>query len=82
VTQQHLCIVQQHLTFAEVSLRHSGVWDFITHGHAVGEVRGSNHGCGTIVRFFHPTRELARFSLPNKPYIVNFDLELVPVVKQ
>ena len=47
-------------------------WDFLTHGHAVREVGGSNPGCGTIVGGdFHPPSQLGRFSLPNMPTIVN-----------
>jgi len=48
------------------------VWDFLTHGHAVLEVGGSNPISGTILGgVFHPTRQLARFSQPNMPSIVN-----------
>ena len=47
-------------------------WDFLTHGHAVRGVRGSNPGRDTIAGgVFHPTRQLAKFSPPNMPYIVN-----------
>jgi len=35
-------------------------------------VRGLNPGCGTIVGgVFHPTRQVARFSLLNMPYNEN-----------
>ena len=44
--------------------------DFLTHGHAVWEVGGSNPSRGNIVGVFHPTRQLARFSPPNMPSIV------------
>ena len=48
-------------------------WDFLTHGLPVREVGGSNPGRGTIAGgVFHPTRQLARFSLPNMPYIINY----------
>jgi len=44
-----------------------------THGHAVLEVGGSNPGRGTkVAGVFHPNRQLARFSTPNTPYIVNY----------
>jgi len=47
-------------------------WDFLTRGHAVWEVGGSNPDRGTTVGgVFHPTRSLARLSPPNMPYIVN-----------
>ena len=43
-----------------------------TRSHSVLEVEGLNLSCGTIVGgVFHPTRQLARFSPPNRPYIVN-----------
>jgi len=43
-----------------------------THGYAVQKVRSSNPGHGSIVGgVFHLTRQLARFSLLNMPYIVN-----------
>ena len=35
------------------------------------EVGGSNPAGGTIVGVFHPTRQLAGFSPPKMPYIVN-----------
>ena len=42
-------------------------WDFLICGHGVREVAGSNPGRGTIVGgVFNPTRQLARFSPPNK----------------
>jgi hypothetical protein len=42
------------------------------YGHAVREVGGSNPCCDTIVGgVFHPTRQLARFSAPNMPIILN-----------
>jgi len=49
-------------------------WIF-THGYgrAVREVGDSNPIRGTIVRsVFNPTRQLARFSPPNMPSIVNY----------
>ena len=47
-------------------------WDFLTRGHAVLKVGGSNPGRGTIVwEVLHPTRQLARFFQPNMPFIVN-----------
>jgi len=47
-------------------------WDFLTPGHDVWEVRGSNPNCETIIGgVFHSTRQLARFSQLNMPYIVN-----------
>jgi len=48
-------------------------YDFIYHDHVVREVGGSNPGRGAIVegRGVHPTRQLAKFSLPNMPYLVN-----------
>jgi len=47
-------------------------WDFLTHGHAVPVVGGSNPGRGTIVGGgFYLTRQLAIFSPPNMPYNVN-----------
>ena len=47
-------------------------WDFLARGRAVREVGGSNPDRGTIVGgVFHRTRELARFSPRNMPYIVN-----------
>ena len=48
-------------------------WDFLTDGHAVWEVGGSNPGCGIIVGgVFHLTRQLVRFSPPNIPSIVHY----------
>ena len=42
------------------------------YGHSVREVAGSCLGRGTIAGgVFHPTRQLARFSPPNMPYILN-----------
>jgi len=39
---------------------------------AVQETGGLNPGSGNIVGgVYHPTRQLARFSPPNMPYIVN-----------
>jgi len=35
------------------------------------EITGSLLGRGTIVGVFHPARQLARFSPPNMPYILN-----------
>jgi len=47
-------------------------WDFLTNGHAVLEVGGSNPRRGTILGgAFHPTKQLAKFSPPNMPSIVN-----------
>ena len=41
-------------------------WDFLTHGHDVRLVGGSNPGRGCIVvGVFHSTRKLARLSPPN-----------------
>jgi len=37
----------------------------------VREVGGLNPNHGTIVGVFHPTRQLAKFSLLNMPYVVN-----------
>jgi len=46
--------------------------DFLTRGHAVREVGGSNTGCDTTVGgVVHPARRLASFSLPNMPSIAN-----------
>jgi len=45
--------------------------DFLTHGHAVREVQGSNAGPTIVGGVFHPTTQLAIFSPPNTPYIVN-----------
>ncbi|KAK2149731.1 hypothetical protein LSH36_439g02012 [Paralvinella palmiformis] len=40
--------------------------DFLTRGHALREVGGSNPGRGTVVgAAFHPVRQLARFSPPS-----------------
>ena len=48
------------------------VWDFFTCGNDVREVGGYNPGRDAIIGGnFHPTRQLARFSPPNMPYIVN-----------
>ena len=42
------------------------------YGHSVREVAGSCLGRGTIVGgVLHPARQLARFSPPNIPYILN-----------
>jgi len=43
------------------------------YGHAVPEVGGLNPSHGTIFGgVFHPSRQLARFSQRNMPYIVKF----------
>ena len=40
------------------------------YGHAVLEIGGSNPGRGTLIGgLFHPTRQLAMFTLPNMSYI-------------
>ena len=50
-------------------------WDFLTRGHDVPEVAGSNPGRGTIVGGdFHPARQLARYFSPNMHSIVNSKL--------
>ena len=41
------------------------------YGHSVREVAGSRLGRGTIGGVFHQTRQLARFSPPNMPFILN-----------
>ena len=51
-----------------------GVRDYFTYGygHSVREVAGSSLGRGTRVGgVFHPARQLARFSPPNMPFILN-----------
>ena len=42
------------------------------YSHSVQEIQGSNPSSGTMVGgIFHPARQLARFSQPIMPYILN-----------
>jgi len=41
------------------------------YGHSVWEVTGLHLSCGTIVGVFHSARQLARFTPPNMPSILN-----------